>query len=446
MQQATVNLLADMRAQPSTLVSGLVAATASTDTAAPTSTITEPDRRRLRRGRHRRDDPRHCDRHRRRSRRRGRGLDRRGHDLAPRNRHHQLDLPVDGHGSPSTVIRTARRRRQRPTSRARRGQHRERLVPVLDLGSPSDRPTNPDSQRRPATELGVRFTCDAAGTIRASASTRRRPTPARTPATSGPRAVSSSAPRRSPARRHGLAAGRLPDPDRDRRQHQLRRRLFRARRVTTPKRRGISTVRLRSPTPRADRQRATARAAQHDGLPNGLYKYSSTPHVPTNTFNAENYWVDVVYSGGHRARARHAGQRRRHPGNTLANVSWSAPTSGAHRLYTVTPYVGTVAQTAKTVTGSPPPTSTVVSGLANGTTYTFRVVAKNGSGSGRAVGPLQCGHPGQPHRAHADHRGEDGLGQRPGHGLCARVQHDRGRRPDRCVRERRRTAARCGQP
>ncbi len=42
MQQATVNLLADMGAQPATLEAGLVAATASTDAAAPTSTISSP--------------------------------------------------------------------------------------------------------------------------------------------------------------------------------------------------------------------------------------------------------------------------------------------------------------------------------------------------------------------------------------------------------------------
>ena len=42
MQQATVNLLADMGAQPATLQPPLVAATASTDTAAPTSAITSP--------------------------------------------------------------------------------------------------------------------------------------------------------------------------------------------------------------------------------------------------------------------------------------------------------------------------------------------------------------------------------------------------------------------
>src|SRR5262249_28956091 len=42
MQQATVNLLADMGAQPATLQPGLAAASASTDTTPPSSTITSP--------------------------------------------------------------------------------------------------------------------------------------------------------------------------------------------------------------------------------------------------------------------------------------------------------------------------------------------------------------------------------------------------------------------
>ncbi len=42
MRQATVNLLADMNVQPSTLQAGLVAATASTDTVAPNAVITSP--------------------------------------------------------------------------------------------------------------------------------------------------------------------------------------------------------------------------------------------------------------------------------------------------------------------------------------------------------------------------------------------------------------------
>jgi len=42
MQQATMNLFADMHAQPATPISGLVPSPASTDTTAPTSTITSP--------------------------------------------------------------------------------------------------------------------------------------------------------------------------------------------------------------------------------------------------------------------------------------------------------------------------------------------------------------------------------------------------------------------
>ena len=42
MQQATVNLFADMSVQPATLQSGLITATASTDTVTPASTITSP--------------------------------------------------------------------------------------------------------------------------------------------------------------------------------------------------------------------------------------------------------------------------------------------------------------------------------------------------------------------------------------------------------------------
>src|SRR5207237_5683673 len=42
MQQATVNLLGDMGAQPATLQAGLVSATSGTDGAAPASAITSP--------------------------------------------------------------------------------------------------------------------------------------------------------------------------------------------------------------------------------------------------------------------------------------------------------------------------------------------------------------------------------------------------------------------
>ena len=50
--------------------------------------------------------------------------------------------------------------------------------------------------------------------------------------------------------------------------------------------------------------------------------------------------------------------------------------------YTVTPFIGTTAQTPTTVTGSPPATSVTVSGLSAGTTYTFKVSATNAVGTG----------------------------------------------------------------
>ena len=66
-------------------------------------------------------------------------------------------------------------------------------------------------------------------------------------------------------------------------------------------------------------------------------------------------------------------------------MSWTAPSSNGGSAitgYTVTPYIGSTAQTPKTVTGSPLPTSTTVTGLTNGSAYTFTVKATNNIGTG----------------------------------------------------------------
>jgi hypothetical protein len=72
------------------------------------------------------------------------------------------------------------------------------------------------------------------------------------------------------------------------------------------------------------------------------------------------------------------------PGNASAQVTWNAPASDGSSItsYTVTPYIGTTAQPATTIAGSPPATSATITGLTNGTTYTFTVTATNAIGTG----------------------------------------------------------------
>lgn len=83
-------------------------------------------------------------------------------------------------------------------------------------------------------------------------------------------------------------------------------------------------------------------------------------------------------------------------GDAQATVSWTAPNNGGSSItsYTVTPYVGTTAQPASTVTGTPPATTTTISGLTNGTAYAFTVAATNGIGTGPVSAPSNSVTPG----------------------------------------------------
>ena len=169
MQQATVNLFADMGVQPSTLRAAWPP---------PRRRPTRPRRldddhvagRRVdARRRHRRDDLGHRDRHGRRRRGRRRGVHRRRHDLASRDRRDpgastSWTYAWVAHGTPAAVDPRPRGRRQRqPRARPRRS--RWTSPARARSGATPSRPTQPDSGDGNAIELGVKFKSDTFGTI-----------------------------------------------------------------------------------------------------------------------------------------------------------------------------------------------------------------------------------------------------------------------------------------
>jgi hypothetical protein len=88
------------------------------------------------------------------------------------------------------------------------------------------------------------------------------------------------------------------------------------------------------------------------------------------------------------------------PGDGAATVSWKAPLSdggSAITMYVVTPYLANVAQPKHTFSAAQ--TKRVIAGLTNGKAYSFKVAARNASGSGPAAGtsvPTTVGAPGRP--------------------------------------------------
>ena len=123
-----------------------------------------------------------------------------------------------------------------------------------------------------------------------------------------------------------------------------------------------------------------------NGVVNGVYSNAASSTFPTSSTNASNYWVDPVFTPEtFNNPPGQVGNVNASAGYASANVTWSAPASGdPATTYTITPYIGSTAQTSTTVTGNPAPTSAVVSGLTNGTTYTFTVTPSNPAGSGPA--------------------------------------------------------------
>ena len=294
---------------------------ASTDTVAPTSTITSPAQRRRRAGEYARHDHRHGHRRRRRHGRRRRGLGRWRRDLAA--------------GRPAAATWTYsladRERRGRSRSSAapsttaatwnsRHGHLRDGGVGTVTCPCSFWTPAQGPAGRRQRRE---RRSSSARGSVgrrglhhRRSGSTRRRRTPARTSAVCGRQrhaAVHRDVQRRS--RRRAGRRRRLPVPVAITAEHDLR--------GVLPHQLGL----LR----RDDGYFATSGVdngplhAPRDGTEGG--RTASTRTAPassrTRRMQGENYWVDVVF-------VTSLGPTRRRPiviGVTPANGARAPPTN-----------------------------------------------------------------------------------------------------------------------
>ena len=179
-------------------------------------------------------------------------------------------------------------------------------------------------------------------------------------------------------------------------------------------------LQLRASTTRRCTRSPTARSA------NGVYAYSRAQHVPDQQLRRQQLLGRRALRARRRRPARSTG--------VTATAGQARPAcrgrrrrpAARRRSYTITPYIGSTAQTPTTVTGTPPATSKTVTGLTAGTAYTFTVTASNPSGSGPELRRIQ--------RGHADRRRRAGGADRR-HG---RGRHEvRARELDRAERRRR---------
>ena len=122
---------------------------------------------------------------------------------------------------------------------------------------------------------------------------------------------------------------------------------------------------------------------------NGVYNYGSANSFPTSTYNANNYWVDVLFNPSVPGQVTGVTATA---GRLAATVSWTAPSGGGATSYIVTPYIGTTAQTPTTVTGNPPATTATIDRAAAGHRLHLHREGRQRSGQGHRVRGIQFRH------------------------------------------------------
>jgi hypothetical protein len=405
MQQATVNLLADMGAQPATLMSGLTPATASTDTTAPTSTITSPSQ-----GATLSDGSAVTIS--------GTATDAGGGVIAgvevstdngstwhPVTTMSAADTTVTwsyswiAHGSLTTTIKTRAVDDSGNLEKPGPGVTINVNCPCSIWGA-NVTPATADSGDPASIEVGVKFTTDTPGTVtgirfyKASTNTGTHSGSLWTvggqllasatftnESVSGWQQVNFSQPVAIDKNTTYVASYFAPNGHYSQDGSYF---------YTTPPM-GTNPTITDVDSPPLHALRNT------NGVVNGVYSYASASTFPTSSANASNYWVDVVFSPAG-APAAPTGVTATADGGSVT-VSWTAPSDdGGSPItsYTVTPYIGSAAQTPVTVAGSPPATSTTVNGLTTGTSYTFAVSATNANGTGPASSPSNAVTPSAP--------------------------------------------------
>ena len=380
MQQATVNLFADMGAQPATLQPELVATTASTDTSAPTATVSSPAAEAELSDGHTVTIS-------------GTAADTGGGVVAA------VEVSTDGgqtwhpavgttswtyswivHGSPSTVIKARATDDSANIGAPTSGTKVNVDCPCTIFANTA--PTNPDGGDGESVEVGVKFRSDTPGTVtgirfyKAAANT----------GTHIGALWSSTGTQLAVVTFSGESATGWQEAEFSKPAEIQANTTYVASYFAPEGHYSATPFALNHPPPTGtdNLDAPPLHVLPDDQFGNGVFRYTEDSAFPTDTYQSANYWVDVRFRPSAPATAPGAPTGvSATAGTGQATINWSAPANdGGSPItgYTVTPYIGSTAQTPVAV--SAPASSKTISGLTAGTAYNFTVTAVNAVGSG----------------------------------------------------------------